>query len=255
MSDAFPQVPPGSGKHPVFMVVISANDLAASTAFYSMLLGCSVMPMGAEVSVLLPDSGPGITLRSNNPPGFPGVVPFIGVPKVEAALEKAIADGATVERAPWKIPMVGMLARFRDTSGTLWGLTDATAPLRPAHVPMPFGSNPKPAAGTVCSLEMYAADGAAAAMWFGGQFGWGSLATMPQFVAFDPGAGIGGVFQSHTPTAPAVAYVYVDDVVATIAKVEASGGQRLGDPMAMPGMATFGYFKDPSGTTMGLIGP
>lgn len=255
MSADMPQVPPGSGKHPIFMVVISANDLPASTAFYSKLLGCSVMPMGAEVSVLLPDSGPGITLRSNNPPGFPGVVPFIGVPKVEPALDQAVTAGATVEKAPWKLPMVGTLARFRDTSGTLWGLTDATAPLRPLHVPMPFGSNPKPPAGTVCSLEMYAADGAAAGKWFGGQFGWGSLATMEHYMAFDAGAGIGGVFQSHTPAAPAVAYVYVDDVVATIARIEASGGQRLGDPMAMPGMATFGYFKDPSGTTMGLIGP
>lgn len=253
MSDAFPQVPPGSGQHPVLMIVVAANDLAASTAFYAKLLGCLAMPMGAEVSVLIPAAGPGLTLRSNNLPGFPGVVPFIGVPKVEAALEKSVAAGATVEKAPWQIPMVGTLARFRDASGTLWGLSDAGGS-RPAHVPMPFGSNPKPAAGTVCSLEMYAADGAAAAKWFGGQFGWGSLATMPQFMAFDPGAGIGGVFQSHTPTLPAVAYFYVDDVVATLAKIESSGGQRVGDPMAMPGMATFGYFKDPSGTTMGLIG-
>ena len=255
MSDGFPQVPPGTGQHPVLMVVVAANDLAASTAFYTKLLGCAAMPMGAEVSVLLPASGPGLTLRSNNPGGFPGVVPFIGVPKVEAALEKAVAAGATVEKAPWKLPMVGTLARFRDVSGTIWGLSEGSSGPKPAHVPMPFGPNPKPPAGTVCSLEMYASDGAAAGKWFGEQFGWGSLPTMPQFLAFDPGAGIGGVFQSHTPAAPAVAYLYTDDVVATIARIEASGGQRLGDPMAMPGMATFGYFKDPSGTTMGLIGP
>ncbi|MFZ4739062.1 MAG: VOC family protein [Bradymonadia bacterium] len=35
----------------------------------------------------------------------------------------------------------------------------------------------------------------------------------------------------------------------------AAGAESLGEPMAMPGMGTFGYFKDPSGTPMGLIGP
>ena len=255
MSSQVPKVPPGSGQHPIPVVVVSANDLTASTAFYSKLLGCQVLPMGPELTTLLPASGPGIALRANNPEGFPGVVPFVGVPDVDAALAKAVAAGATVERAPWKLPMVGTLARFRDASGTIWGLTSALPPAPPPHGPMPFGDNPKPAARTLCSLEMYAADGAAAAAFFGAQFGWGSLATMQHYMAFDPGAGIGGVFQSHTPVAPAVAYFYVADVHATIADIEASGGARIGDPMAMPGMAMFGYFTDPSGTTMGLIGP
>ena len=78
---------------------------------------------------------------------------------------------------------------------------------------------------------------------------------MPPYVAFDPGAGIGGVFQSHTPALPAVAYIYVDDAVATLTAIDAAGGSRLGDAMSMPGMGTFGYFKDPSGSSMGLIGP
>lgn len=255
MSTQVPQVPQGSGRHPIPVVVVSANDLAASVAFYTKLLGCQALPMGPELTTLLPASGPGIALRSNNPEGFPGVVPFVGVPDVDAALAKAVDAGATVERAPWKLPMIGTLARFRDASGTLWGLTSALPPASPPHVPMPFGDNPKPPAGTVCSLEMYAADGAAAASFFGAQFGWGSLPTMEHFMAFDPGAGIGGVFQSHTPAAPAVAYLYVGDVHAKITAIEAAGGRRLGDPMAMPGLATFGYFSDPSGTTMGLIGP
>lgn len=29
---------------------------------------------------------------------------------------------------------------------------------------------------------------------------------------------------------------------------------KLGDAMTMPGMSTFGYFTDKSGTSMGLIG-
>ncbi|MCE2902474.1 MAG: hypothetical protein ACK6DP_18675 [Gemmatimonas sp.] len=77
---------------------------------------------------------------------------------------------------------------------------------------------------------------------------------MPQSLMFDPGAGIGGVFQSHTPATRGLAYVYADDVAATLTAIEAHGGQRLSEPMAVPGMATFGYFTDPSGTAMRLLG-
>lgn len=255
MSTELPQVPPGSGLHPIPLVVITANDLAASASFYSKLLGCPAMPAGGHRMILAPHAGPTVALRAQNPEGFPGVVPFIAVPDVDAALARVLAAGGTLERAPWELPMVGALARFKDASGTIWGLTNVSSPKPPARVPMPFGDNPKPPAGTVCSLEMYAADRDAAARFFGDLFGWGSLPTMEQFVAFDPGAGIGGVFQSHTPALPAVAYLYVPDVHATVAAIEASGGARVGDPMSMPGFATFGYFRDPSGTTMGLIGP
>ena len=119
---------------------------------------------------------------------------------------------------------------------------------------MPFGVNPKPAAGSICSLEMYASSDASPTF-FHEHFGWGTLPTMPPYVAFDPGAGIGGVFQSHTPALPAVAYIYMQDVPSTLTAIEAAGGTRLGDAMSMPGMGTFGYFKDPSGSSMGLIGP
>src|SRR5256885_10332022 len=108
---------------------------------------------------------------------------------------------------------------------------------------MPVGSTPKPPAGAICHLEMYAADGAAAAGFFGELFGWGTLPTMPQYVAFDPGAGIGGVFQSHTPGTPAVAYIYATDVEAKVIEIESAGGKRLGQPMRMPGVACLGYFK------------
>lgn len=255
MSPEMPKVPPGSGRHPVPVVVLCANDLAASTDFYAKLLGCQVLPMGNELRMLLPASGPALALRSNNPEGAQATVPFVGVKDVEAALAKLVGSGSTVEREPWSLPMVGTLARFRDPSGTVWGLTTAQPLGTPPPVPMPFGTNPKPRANTICSLEMYAADGGAAGRYFGEHFGWGALPTMPQFVAFDPGAGIGGVFQSHTPALPALAYLWVEDVHATIAGVEARGGTKVGEPMAMPGMATFGYFKDPSGTTTGLIGP
>ena len=254
MSTDMISIPHGTGQHPIRMVVLSANQLDASSAFYRQVFEWSIHRFTPELAVAMLAGGPAVSLRAGVPEGSPGAVPFLAVSDVRASLDRVVAAGGSIEREPWKIPMVGTLARFQDTSGTLYGLTDAKAPGPVDHVPMPFGANPKPAAGTICSMEMYAKDGSAAGGFFGEQFGWGSAATMPQFVGFDPGAGVGGVFQSHTPALPAVAYVYVADVKTTMAAIVAAGGKSHGDPMAMPGMATFGYFADPSGTMMGLIG-
>ena len=249
-----PQAPAGTGEHPVTLVVIAANDLAASSAFYASVFGWQMMTMSAELTAVVAPGGPPVALRAKVPEGFPGVVPFIRTDNVSATLTRVVDAGCTVERAPWKIPMMGTLARFKDVSGTVYGLTDALAPGGSARVPMPFGPNPKPAASAICSLEMYASSDASPAF-FAEHFGWGTLPTMPPYVAFDPGAGIGGVFQSHTPALPAVAYIYVHDAMATLTAIDAAGGSRLGDAMSMSGMGTFGYFKDPSGSSMGLIGP
>lgn len=255
MTGEMPEVPAGSGDHPIPLVVISANNMAGSAAFYARVFGWQTQTLSSELTAVISAAGPSVTLRSNTPEGFPGVVPFIRVPDVDVALERVVAAGGSIERSSWNVPAVGTLARFRDASGTVYGLTNAVASGAMPRVPAPLGSNPKPPVGSICSLEMYATDGAAAARFFGDQFGWGARATMPQYMAFDPGAGIGGVFQSHTPALPAVAYVYVTDPVGKIEEIEAAGGKRLGDPMAIPGIATFGYFADPSGTSMGLIGP
>jgi predicted enzyme related to lactoylglutathione lyase len=255
MSDEMPIVPAGNGKHPILMVVLSAPNLAGSAAFYSKVFGWQTHPMSAELTAVVAQGGPTVSLRSNVPDGFPGVVPYIGVPDVEAALARVVAAGGTVERAAWIVPMVGRLARFRDLSGTIYGLTEAMAPGDIPRMPMPLGSNPKPPAGAICSLEMYAADGPETARFFSELFGWGALATMPHYMAFDPGASVGGVFQSHTPAMPAVAYIYATDVGATLTDIETAGGKRMGEPMRIPGMGCFGYFKDFSGTAMGLIGP
>src|SRR5262245_40638073 len=255
MSFEMPKVPSGSGEHPIALVVVSAKDLAAASKFYSKLFGWQVHPMSAELAGAVAPAGPAAALRSNVPAGFPGVVPYIAVRDVDAMLGRVVAAGGTVERATRSVPMVGKLALFKDLTGTIYGLTDSAVARRTPPMPMPMGLSPKPPAGAICHLEMYAADGDAAARFFTALFGWGSLPTMPQYVAFDPGAGPGGVFQSHTPSTPAVAYIYTADVQEKLAEIEAAGGSRVGEPMQMPGVGCFSYFKDPSGTSMGLIGP
>jgi predicted enzyme related to lactoylglutathione lyase len=255
MGFEMPQVPVGNGQHPITLVVVSANNLVASGAFYSRVFGWHLEPISAELIAFAGPAGPTGALRSNVEAGFPGMVPYVAVPDVDAALARVVAGGAAVQKTSWSVPAVGKLARFKDPGGTIYGLTSFSPPGGMPRMPMPVGSNAKPPAGAICHLEMYAADGAAAARFFGEQFGWGTLATMPQYMAFDPGAGPGGIFQSHTPSLPALAYIYSPDVQRTLADIEAAGGKRMGEPMRMPGAVCFGYFQDPSHTSMGLIGP
>jgi uncharacterized protein len=255
MAFEMPKVPQGSGKHPIALVAISANNLTASSVFYSKLFGWELQPLSAELTAFIPPAGPTGAFRANIPSGFPGMVPYIAVPDVDAMLKRVVAADAMIEKPSWSVPMVGKLARFKDTSGTIYGLTDSVPPGEMPRIPMPVGANPKPSPGAICHLEMYAADGTASARFFGELFDWGTLATMPQYMAFDPGAGVGGIFQSHTPSLPAVAYIYTTEVDAKLAEIERAGGKPMGKPMRMPGAGCFGYFKDPSDTTMGLSGP
>lgn len=240
--------------HPIIMVVIASKDLSASSAFYSSVFGWQTHAMGPTLTAAVARGGPAITLRADAPEGFQGVVPFLATRDVSATLDRVQVAGGAVERAPWQAPMVGTLARFTDPAGTVYGLTSAMPPGAVPRIPAPFGDAPAPPEGSVCSLEMHAGDLDAAGRFFGDTFGWTTQSMMPQFLSFDPGGGIGGVFQSHTPATRAVAYIYASDVAGTLGRISAAGGKALGDPMAMPGMATFGYFTDPSGTTMGLIG-
>lgn len=255
MSGALPSVPPGTGAHPVVLVVLSASRLSESASFYTAVFGWPMQKLSAEVTAAGTPTGPPVALRTKIRDGFPGMVAYLDVPDVAAMLDRIVAAGGAVERAPWPGPMGSTMAAFTDPSGTIWGVASGMRAGEVPRVVMPMGGNPRPPVGGVCSMEMYAADGAVAARFFGDLFGWGSAATMPPYLAFDPGAGVGGVFQSHTPALRAVAYIYSADVATTLTAVEAAGGKRLGDPMTMPGMATFGYFTDPSGTTVGLIGP
>ncbi len=247
-------IPKGNAVHPITVVAISANQLAASAQFYHGVFGWQTQSISPEIMVGMAKTGPTIVLRAGTPAGFPGVVPFIAVPDVDEALQRVVAAGGTIEHATWSVPMAGKMARFKDPSGTIYGLTGAPpAPVAP--IPLPFGTNPKPPAGSICSVEMHATDGEKTPRFFHEQFGWGTRETMPQFVGFDPGAGIAGVFQTHTPALSAVAYIFVETVDAALSKVADSGGTKTSEPMSMPGMGTFGYFTDPSGTQMGLIGP
>jgi hypothetical protein len=52
---------------------------------------------------------------------------------------------------------------------------------------------------------------------------------------------------------PNLVYVGVEDVTATLAKIEAHGGAIHAPRFEVPGVVVLGLFKDPAGKLMGLI--
>jgi predicted enzyme related to lactoylglutathione lyase len=254
MGSSLPPVPQGNRHHPILLLSIAAHDLAASVAFYRALFGWEIEASSTDLASVSLPSGPAVVLQADAAAGSQGVVPFIAVPDVAASLHQLVRGGGTEARAPWQAPHIGTLARFTDPAGTLYGLIEPLVAATPAHIPAPFGDAPRPPVHTICSLELHAGNLDAAAEFFGARFGWGTLATMPQYLMFDPGASIGGVFQAHTPATRGLAYIQVADVASTLDAIDGAGGKRLGAAMPVPGMATFGYFTDPSGTAMGLMG-
>ncbi len=69
----------------------------------------------------------------------------------------------------------------------------------------------------------------------------------------DDGIG-GGMVQTAEGMPPnyTAFYIHVDDVQATLDKVEASGGSTLLPPTPIPDIGTIGMFADPDGNAIGL---
>lgn len=240
--------------HPISVVVLPARDFEASRRFYNAAFGWRMRRLTESVAVSFVPTGPAVVLRRYDAGDESPTVPLLQVADVEQALADVLARGGTRVADPYEVPLGGRIVRFADPSGTVYGLTSNIPPGAVPQVPIPVGANPRPADGTVCSIEMHAGDLDATAAFFANAFGWRAIPTLPHSTAFDPGAGITGIWQSHTPSTRALPYIYVASVEQALRDVEQAGGVRRGAPTVVPGMATFGYFTDPSGTPMGVMG-
>jgi predicted enzyme related to lactoylglutathione lyase len=64
----------------------------------------------------------------------------------------------------------------------------------------------------------------------------------------------GGLLRSPEGVFPYVTiYVGVDDLPATLGRVEELGGKMVVEPMPIPGVGRFAMFQDPDGVMMGIF--
>jgi uncharacterized protein len=69
----------------------------------------------------------------------------------------------------------------------------------------------------------------------------------------EPGYINGGMASRDSlPSSGPVVTIGVDDIDATLIKIEETGGSRVGEKMSVGGMGFAAYFKDPEGNVIGL---
>lgn len=107
----------------------------------------------------------------------------------------------------------------------------------------------------VVHFEIGCKDREKTVQFFSDLFGW-KMQTAGIAAMVDPGQGITGLITAlgHEPNRYTIFYVQVDDVRASLDKVEQLGGKVLVPPVKIP-TGTFAWFADPEGNTIGLWKP
>lgn len=179
---------------------------------------------------------------------------YLGVDDVDAAVEKAVAAGATVQMAAFDAPGVGRIAMILDPQGVpiylMRGASDMDSNAYQRH-----------GLGHVSWNELMTSDREAALAFYRDHFGYeqaGGLDMGPElgeysFIAHK-GETIGAVMKA-SPESPKAwqFYIRVADVDATVETINAGGGQILFGPMAVPTGERVLVGLDPQGAVFGLV--
>jgi uncharacterized protein len=107
----------------------------------------------------------------------------------------------------------------------------------------------------VVHFEIGCKDREKTVQFFSDLFGW-KIQTAGIAATIDPGQGITGLITAlgHEPHHYTMFYVQVDDVRASLDKVEQLGGKVVVPPVKIP-TGSFAWFSDPEGNIVGLWKP
>ena len=110
-------------------------------------------------------------------------------------------------------------------------------------------------------IELNTTDVSKAKSFYGSLFNW-TLEDVPMpvgtYTMIKVGEGTGGGIMKHpVPGAPSawLAYVHVDDVVASTAKAKSLGANIMRDATEIPGVGSFSILIDPTGAALALFQP
>jgi len=114
-------------------------------------------------------------------------------------------------------------------------------------------------ANPLCHFEIMTGDPDKCKDFYGSVFEWGyDNATLPGYSLVDAGCEpTGGIFKKPdvAPGPCANIYFQVDDIDATLKKVEEAGGTVIVPNTEIPGVGHFGMFTDPEGIAVGVMQP
>jgi uncharacterized protein len=112
-------------------------------------------------------------------------------------------------------------------------------------------------AGKVVHFEIPIDDNERAVAFYERAFGWSLERWGPVeywTTTAGEGEGIGGALTKRSPDIPSLMfYIEVDDIDASLAAVEAAGGQRLTERMPIPTVGWSAFFEDTEGNKVGIF--
>jgi len=110
--------------------------------------------------------------------------------------------------------------------------------------------------GKICYLEIPANRAEDSARFYSDIFGWRVRERGDGNLAFDDAGRVSGTWvkdEDHTPDERTRVYIMVDNITASLSKIEAAGGRVLTPRTEIgPSMGAFAAFADPVGNEFGL---
>ena len=252
---------------------LMTDDVSAARAFYTAVVGWDIdpeghpLPTGGSYRMIRRSDGReaggvlemGAEMKANG--AKPVWLGYVHHPDVDAAVQAFTAAGGSVHMPAMDMPDVGRMAMVADAQGaTLYVMTPVPPPGDPEAtsdafdyaLPQHFRWN-----------ELWTTDPEAATAHYTKVFGWMQENTMPmgemgdyRFIEREGGM-IGAIGQAQ-PGGEGSRWQYfvgVDDIDRACKAVSAHGGMVLGEPQQIPGGEYSVYAHDPSGATIGLVGP
>jgi len=117
------QMPPTIGNGKICYIEIPATDVARSAEFYKQAFGWSIRTRGDGATAFDDGVGEvsGAWVLGRPPAATPGLMVYIMVDSVAAAIDKVIAAGGVIVQ-PIGADAPEITARFRDPAGNVLGL-------------------------------------------------------------------------------------------------------------------------------------
>jgi predicted enzyme related to lactoylglutathione lyase len=235
-----------------------STDVAKARAFYEALFGWRtvVVPSGDQPYSMIHLGEVAIGGYFEPPPGGPkGWMPYLSVEDVDAAVERALAGGASLMRPPEDYGGHGRAACIADPEGALLTLWKGANGDRPDLTKVPDGDwywNELSAADPKRAVEFYERT-------FGHTHqGMDMGPDMGTYYILMQGetmrAGIGPITEPGQPSMW-LPYVAVADCDASAEKARGLGAQVQLPPTDIPGVGRFAMLIDPLGAAVAVIKP
>jgi predicted enzyme related to lactoylglutathione lyase len=186
---------------------------------------------------------------------------YISVDDVDSTIDAIRSDGGEALMPAFDIPDIGRIAMVADPAGVPFYVMKAIPPAGQPDAKSDVFDGMK--AEHVRWNELSTTDQDRAIAFYGRHFGWTQEGGMPMGEMGDykfiqaHGESIGAIMRkpAQSPASSWLYYIGVDDIDRATTAITAGGGQKLYDPMEIPGGEYAVAGIDPQGAAFGLVGP